>query len=115
MKRAMMAPMLPQHGSTSRATKSRAAAFAGAGLVWLILGAAPAPVLAQTTTTAMQDQSCLGTRAGQTLGCSAGDLTATAVLTAASGTAAFCQAGQSFIFNANVAINKSAGNTRYDV
>lgn len=84
--------------------------------VALLLGALSPPALAQQVTTdAVQDLSCLGTRAGQTLGCSAGDLTATAVLTASAGTPAFCQAGQSFNFDADVTINKQAGNTRYDI
>lgn len=90
------------------------------GAAWIagiaFLGAMPAQVHAQqVTTTATQDLSCLGTRAGQTLGCSAGDLTATAVLSAAPGTPLFCQAGQSFNFDADVTINKQAGNTRYDI
>lgn len=90
-------------------------ALGGAWLGVLAVGALPAPASAQVVTTATQDLSCLGTRAGQTLGCSAGDLTATAVLSAEAGTPLFCQAGQSFNFNADVTINKSAGNTRYDI
>jgi uncharacterized repeat protein (TIGR01451 family) len=81
----------------------------------LVLQLSPSPARAQATTTATQDLSCLGTRAAGTLGCSAGDLTATAVLSAASGTPLFCQAGQSFTFNAAVTFNKQAGNTRYDI
>lgn len=88
----------------------------GTWLVTIAAGTVPVPAFAQqVTTNATQDLSCLGTRAGQTLGCSAGDLTATAVLSAAVGTPLFCQAGQSFNFDADVTINKQAGNTRYDI
>lgn len=91
------------------------AAAAGAALAALFLGLVPAPAFAQVTTTAVQDLSCLGTRANSDLGCGAGDLTATATLTAAADTSLFCQAGQSFTFDADVTVNKQAGNTRYDI
>ena len=110
-----MAAMRPRHGSTLQAMAHGIVSLAGAGMAALVLGAVPVPAFAQIVTTASQDLSCLGTRAGQTLGCSAGDLTATAVLSAAAGTPLFCQAGQSFNFNADVTIAKQAGNTRYDV
>ena len=91
-----------------------AAALLAAACGMAMLGAAPM-ASAQVVTTATQGLNCLGTRASATLGCSAGDLTATAILSATAGTPLFCQAGQSFNFDADVTINKQAGNTRYDV
>lgn len=106
-----MAPMRPGIRHALRGALLSSGAILGA----IVLAAAPAPAFAQATTTASQDLSCLGTRAAGTLGCSAGDLTATAVLSAAAGTSLYCQAGQSFTFDAAVNFNKQAGNTRYDI
>lgn len=85
------------------------AAIAAAGLLsW------SAPGRAQTVIAAT-DQTCLGTRAGSALNCTAKDFTTQAVLTAAAGTPAFCEAGQTFIFNADVAIVKGGGGSNYDI
>ncbi|TAK38302.1 MAG: DUF11 domain-containing protein [Lysobacteraceae bacterium] len=67
------------------------------------------------TVTAVTDQTCLGTRAGGTLNCTANDFTTQAILTAAAGTPRFCQAGQTFIFNADVALVKGGGGSNYDI
>jgi uncharacterized repeat protein (TIGR01451 family) len=86
--------------------------LAGASFIALILGATPAHA---QTVNAVQDSTCLGTRAGATLNCTANDFTTQATLTAAPGTPSFCQAGQSFTLSANVALVKSGGSNRYDI
>lgn len=116
-----MSRVRPQAGhriavaAAAAATRAIVSVGGGTALLALVLMAVPAPAPAQVVTTASQDLNCLGTRASATLGCTAGDLTATAVLSATAGTPLFCQAGQSFNFDADVQISKSAGNTRYDV
>ncbi|HET7655379.1 MAG TPA: hypothetical protein VFK18_00090, partial [Luteimonas sp.] len=74
-----------------------------------------APQAQAQTVTALTDQTCLGTRAGEALGCTANDFTTQATLTAAAGTPAFCEAGKTFIFNADITMDKGGGGSNYDI
>ncbi|QWV93033.1 DUF11 domain-containing protein [Geomonas oryzisoli] len=99
-----------------------AKSFTGTGSRWsrhltaatalLALAAVPSAALALTTS-AWQDQTCIGYRTGGT-NCTAGEFTISPVFTAQAGTPPFCIAGSSFKFK--VELGLSGTNTdRYDV
>lgn len=92
--------------------------YPGSALRWLLaslllLAAVPAPAF-DAEISAIQDSSCMGTRSGSDLGCTANEFNVNAVFSASPGTPPFCMVGQPFSFLVDV--NMTGGNTsRYDV
>jgi trimeric autotransporter adhesin len=74
-----------------------------------------APVdLTGTPVAAVNDQPCIGTRAGSSLGCTAKEFTVSTTFSAAPGTPPFCVAGNNFDFLVDMELSGSNAN-RYDI
>lgn len=93
-----------------RAARKVASILVAGSIAWM-LGLASAHA---QSVIAVQDSTCAGTRSATNLGCNAGEFTVGATFTAAPGSPAFCNAGESFTFDASLQLSGSNAN-RYDM